>query len=92
LSREEERRSVAAVGRSRCISMGLSWGDHMRQEWPLVERFLLEGKMTVDGKDDAPFWTGFRRGEPADVHLANEHAASATGRTIPDPRVPVCEA
>lgn len=92
LGNESERREVAAVGHSRCISMGLSWGDHMRREWPLVERYLHEGKMPVEGKDDAPFWTGFRRGDPADAHLADEHAASVACRAIPDPLIPACKA
>jgi len=88
LAIESERREVAAIGHSRCISIGLSWGDHMRREWALVERFLIKGKTPVEGKDDAPFWPGFRRGDPADAHLADEHAASVVSRAIPNPPLP----
>ena len=87
LANDAERRSVAAVGHARCVALGLSWGDHMRREWPLMERYLLEGRMPEEGMHDAPFWTGFRRGEPADQHLADGRLASVTNRSMPDSRL-----
>lgn len=67
LSNDEERRAVASAGHSRCGLLGLSWGDHMRREWPMVEEFLCRGRMPESGKEDSPFWLGFRDGRPPPV-------------------------
>ncbi len=63
LGREEDRRAVAAKGQAICRSLGLSWGDHIRREWPLVCEILCQGKVKGDSDLDAPFWPGFRCGD-----------------------------
>jgi hypothetical protein len=63
LEHEEERRTIAATGQARCMALGLSWQDHMRREWPIVERMLTAGG-GLSAADDEPFWDGFRGGQP----------------------------
>jgi hypothetical protein len=60
------RRRVAAAGRRRCLALGLSWQDHINREWPLCDRFLQEGSLSLKLGDDAPFWSGFRSGLPCE--------------------------
>lgn len=63
LAREKDRSDIAARGHARCITLGLSWGDHIRREWPLVEDVLLRGKMSEgEAVLDQPFWSGYRAG------------------------------
>ena len=59
-----ERRAIAAAGHARCRALGLSWADHMRREWPIVERLLGSGADSFTSEDDRPFWPGFRQGQP----------------------------
>lgn len=60
LKRPEARWAIAEAGRKRCLSLGLSWKDHMRREWELVSRNLVHNLTPFD---DSPFWTGFRQGD-----------------------------
>ncbi|MBZ5558471.1 MAG: glycosyltransferase [Acidobacteriia bacterium] len=62
LNHFDERREIANRGAARCRALGLSWDDHIRREWPLVER-AMGGDTTWTAEDDRPFWPGFRRGE-----------------------------
>jgi spore maturation protein CgeB len=57
------RERIAHAGHDRCMKAGLSWGDHLRREWPLVERFLLQGARDFRTDDDLPFWPGYREGQ-----------------------------
>jgi hypothetical protein len=63
LDHAEERRMIAASGQARCNQPDLSWKGHMTREWPLLER-LLAGETPKHGVEDAPFWPGYRAGEP----------------------------
>lgn len=64
LENPSEREAIAREGFARSLDPGYSWTDHMRREWPIVERMLAQsGSMPVDD-DDAPFWPGFRNGSP----------------------------
>jgi hypothetical protein len=65
LARPEDRCPVAARGHALCRSMGLSWGDHIRREWPLLCGILGEGQGMANCDKDAPFWKGFRLGKAA---------------------------
>jgi spore maturation protein CgeB len=58
------RKAIAIAGQAISKEPGHSWTDHIRREWPVVERMLAPpGSMPVDD-DDAPFWKGFRNGAP----------------------------
>ena len=62
LTNPAEREAIAAGGHVRSQNPGYSWTDHIRREWPIVERMLAQpGSMPV-GDEDAPFWQGFRNG------------------------------
>jgi hypothetical protein len=63
LDHPEERQKIAASGQARCNELDLSWKGHIAREWPLLER-MLAGETLKDPSDDAPFWPGFRSGEP----------------------------
>ena len=81
LEHREERRAIAAAGHARCVALGLSWQDHMRREWPIVERILTAGG-GLSPADDEPFWDGFRGGQPVGLSRSRspfglmEHQAS----------------
>jgi spore maturation protein CgeB len=64
LAHPDERGAVAAAGHARLKAVGYSWTDHMRREWPLVERLLADPAAALTAADDAPFWPGFRAGAP----------------------------
>jgi len=65
LDDDTARVKVASAGHARCEALGMSWGDHTRKEWPLVEKFLLGGgTMDEEAASDQPFWSGFRAGRP----------------------------
>jgi spore maturation protein CgeB len=64
LAHPDEREAVAAAGHARVKAAGYSWTDHMRREWPLVERVLADPAAALTAADDAPFWPGFRGGAP----------------------------
>ncbi len=64
LMASDERRTIAAAGYARSQELGLSWEAHMAREWPIIDRLLTGRTDTVTPADDAPFWDGFRRGEP----------------------------
>jgi hypothetical protein len=62
LAHPDEREAVAAAGHARVRETGYSWTDHMRREWPLVERLLGDPTAAPSPADEAPFWPGFRLG------------------------------
>ncbi len=65
LGDDTARVKVASAGHARCEALGMSWGDHIRREWPLAEKFLLGGGTTDgEGESDQPFWPGYRAGMP----------------------------
>jgi glycosyltransferase involved in cell wall biosynthesis len=64
LAHPEERERIAAAGRARVERLGCSWEDHLRREWPIVERLLGGSDAALDPAADAPFWPGFRAGAP----------------------------
>lgn len=64
LAHPEEREAVAAAGHARVKAVGYSWTDHVRREWPMVERLLAHPGSALTAADDAPFWPGFRAGSP----------------------------
>jgi spore maturation protein CgeB len=43
LSHTAERQTLAANGHRRTQELGLSWADHIRREWRIVERWLTTG-------------------------------------------------
>lgn len=66
LEHPAERDRIASTGHARCMAMRLSWQDHMRREWPLVEDLLLSDRQQItDERADQPFWPGFRQGRVA---------------------------
>lgn len=65
LENPSEREAIAREGHARSLKPGYSWADHMRREWPIVERMLAQPKSMPIVDEDAPFWQGFRNGEPA---------------------------
>lgn len=65
LAQEEARRAIATQGHERCLGLGLSWGDHVRREWPLMCNLLCFGTVPADCDPDSPFWKGFRHGKAA---------------------------
>jgi spore maturation protein CgeB len=65
LERPAERQRLAAAGQARSRALGLSWGDHMRREWPIAARWLADGGASLRPEDDAPFWEGYRAGATA---------------------------
>ena len=76
LSNPAARRAIATAGHALSKEPGHSWADHMRREWPIVERMLAQpGSMSVED-DDAPFWPGFRNGAPP------EQAKKENKRTV----------
>jgi hypothetical protein len=75
LAHPDQRAAVAATGRARLLAAGYSWTDHMRREWPLVERVLADPAGALTAADDAPFWPGFRGGAPAPDHQGSRRAA-----------------
>jgi len=62
LERAGERQAIAAAGQARSQALGLSWADHLRREWPMIERWLNAGAESLQPQDDQPFWPGYRRG------------------------------
>ena len=64
LEHDKERDNVASTGHDRCQTLGLSWAEHIRREWPIVQRMLTNGEGIVLPEYDEPYWEGFRRGEP----------------------------
>jgi spore maturation protein CgeB len=65
LGDDKARVAVACAGHARCNVLGMSWGDHIRREWPLVEDILRGGRMAErEAASDHPFWAGYRDGEP----------------------------
>ena len=77
LARPDERDAVAAAGHARIRAGGYSWTDHMRREWPLVERVLADPAVAWTAADDAPFWPGFRGGAPAPESASRTAAREA---------------
>ncbi len=73
LEYDKEREDTALTGYNRCHALGLSWSEHFKREWPIVERILLNDGSDLDPKDDEPFWKGFRKGEPlSDRHIRSK--------------------
>lgn len=68
LSHAAEREALAANGYQRTQDLNLSWAGHLRQEWPLVERWLTSAGQNLFERDDDPFWPGFRRGDAVPGH------------------------
>jgi len=66
LANVEERQCVAAEGHRRCLTLGLSWEEHIQREWRIVERMLFKMEPSLTVEDDAPFWQGFRQGKDWD--------------------------
>ncbi len=64
LDHDKKRESIASTGQARCRALGLSWQEHIKREWPIVERMLLDKGSGLHPEDDRPFWQGFRKGEP----------------------------
>ena len=77
LAHPAEREAVAAAGHARLLAAGYSWADHIRREWPLVERVLADPAAALTAADDAPFWSGFRGGNPAPDPAARRAARDA---------------
>ena len=63
LEHDDERERIASVGHGRCKALGLSWAEHIKREWPIVERMLIDKESGLRPEDDHPFWAGFRKGE-----------------------------
>jgi spore maturation protein CgeB len=80
LGRPAEREEIARTGHARCAEMGLSWQAHVRREWPILERLLLRQSDATTPDDDAPFWQGFRRGQP--YAPASGAACPSKGRSV----------
>lgn len=62
LSNLAEREAIAATGHAHSRKPGYSWADHMRREWPIVQRMLTQPGFRMGSSEDAPFWPGFRNG------------------------------
>ncbi len=67
LDHDKERESIASTGQARCRALGLSWQEHIKCEWPIVERILTNGVGAVLAENDRPFWQGFREGKPFSI-------------------------
>jgi len=62
LNNPEARKVIATVGHNISKNPGYSWTDHIRREWPIIERMLKQPNSMPVGDEDMPFWKGFRDG------------------------------
>ncbi len=62
LNNQGARKKISAAGHTISKNPGHSWTDHMRREWPIVERSLMQPEPMQVSNEDAPFWQGFRDG------------------------------
>jgi hypothetical protein len=62
LKRESARLAVREAGHRRCISLGLSWKEHMKREWGIAVQ-MFDASGDILDENDEPFWKGFRKGE-----------------------------
>jgi spore maturation protein CgeB len=58
---DDARLRIAEEGRTRNLGIGFTWEEHMRREWPIIERRLFFAQ-PFSYQDDDPFWSGFRNG------------------------------
>ncbi len=62
LDKPVARQEIATAGHKLSKVPGHSWADHMRREWPIVERKLTQPGSLLACNENAPFWPGFRDG------------------------------
>lgn len=71
LGDEIAREKVGRIGHARCEELGMSWGDHVRREWQLLENLLFGAGITGNEAADHPFWSGYRDGRPFSGEMQN---------------------
>jgi spore maturation protein CgeB len=64
LDNSTARAEVATAGHMISKEPGYSWAEHIRREWPIVERMLTQPGYTPITAEDVPFWADFRNGAP----------------------------
>ena len=79
LGDDKAREKVGSIGHARCKELGMSWKDHVRREWPLLENLLCGDRMTENGAADHPFWSGYRDGRPFSGEMQNRSSMSKVG-------------